>query len=90
MIFPLVHLGGTSGADLLEGLEAANNATHAALEALSATVPNGRDYYPLGDGALRTALLAHDARLEKLREVLLEIATIHEDVQRQIDEKAKR
>jgi hypothetical protein len=75
---PTLHYGGSGFAHLSEGYEAACNALRATLEALTATAPNGRDYYPAGDDAFRTAKAEHDARVRKVRDVLHELCLLHE------------
>ena len=51
-----------------------------ALEALREASPNGRDYYPQGDGAGTEALREHMTRLERVKSVLTEITELHEKV----------
>lgn len=73
---PMVHLNGTSQQSLLDAYKDAATAVSRAMDALVATAPNGRDYYPLGDNALREALVEHRARMLKLAEVKDELAAI--------------
>ncbi len=73
---PMVHLNGTSQQSLLDAYEDAATAVSRAIDALAATAPNGRDYYPLGDNALREALAEHRARQLKLAGVKDELAAI--------------
>lgn len=40
-----------------------------ALEAMQKAGPNGRDYYPMGDTALRTAQAEHEERLKVIAKV---------------------
>jgi hypothetical protein len=56
---PRVHLNGTSKDELVRQLENACHAIVTAQAALSECAPNGRDYYPLGDGAINRASLEH-------------------------------
>lgn len=79
---PMVHLNGTSQQALLDAYRDAARAVSRAIDALAATAPNGRDYYPLGDGALREALEEHRARLLKLTAVENELVAIHRAVHR--------
>jgi hypothetical protein len=74
---PTLHLNGSGFAHLDEGYLAAVEALRAALEAVQATGPNARDYYPAGDGAYRAALAEHKNRLAKVREVLDELCAVH-------------
>lgn len=50
LTYPLVHMNGTGREDLLDGYRKAWEALSKAKEALQATSPHGRDYYPLEDG----------------------------------------
>lgn len=43
---PIVHGNGTPARMLLDAITAALHTVHDAQEALAATAPNGRDYYP--------------------------------------------
>ena len=73
MQLPCVHLNGTSKERLIEALCEASQALDLAYEALKRTAPNGRDYYPLGPGALPTAENEHFARLQRVDDVKQEI-----------------
>lgn len=70
---PTLHLNGTSRNALAEGYQAALDALNAAVSALEATAPNGRDYYPQGDGALTEASREHLDRITALNKVRAEI-----------------
>lgn len=70
---PTVHLNGTSRAALVDGYSKAYAALKAARDALAATAPNGRDYYPQGPDAIREATKQHAARMKRLVEVENEI-----------------
>jgi hypothetical protein len=76
MTIPTVHDNGTSKARLIEGYEAASASIEAAYQAVKATAPNGRDYYPQGPAAMEQATAEHLARLKKLDEVRDEIDSI--------------
>lgn len=52
---PTIHLNGTSQNNLLDAVVEARAAVQAAVEALTAASPNGRDYYPQGAGAFEVA-----------------------------------
>lgn len=90
VIAPLIHMGGTSGEELLGNLEEAGRRLGEAMTALRALAPNGRDYYPLAPEALRWALRDHDARIAKLAEVLEDVTKIHEEVHEQAEARKKR
>lgn len=70
MIHPTVHLNGTSRDQLEEQTTAARRAVNAAIKAFAEAYPNGRDYYPQGDGTIGQAMREHDAEAAKLRSVL--------------------
>ena len=80
MMLPTIHMNGTSKTDLLEGYCDAISAVLLALEALARTTPNGRDYYPQGDGACAIASREHDARKRALMKVMDELQTLAEHV----------
>jgi hypothetical protein len=73
LTFPTIHLNGTSRKELVDGYVKAHSAVNAALAAVAATYPNGRDYYPQGDRAIQLAMDQHSARLEHLKQVLAEL-----------------
>lgn len=66
MQVPTVHLNGTSKEGLVKPLAEAYDAIDLAYDALKRTAPNGRDYYPQGDGALVQAGAEHMDRLRRL------------------------
>ena len=80
MKVPTVHLNGTSKAALLEQAYSAAEALTRALDALAEASPNGRDYYPQGDGALAQALTEHRQRVEAVRRVRDEMVALYEAV----------
>ena len=73
MILPTIHSNGTSAERLGDAYERAYDAVQAAYEALRETAPNGRDYYVQDDAALSRATAEHNARLERLHSVMLEL-----------------
>ena len=73
MIAPTVHCNGTPKRDLTKANLAAQRALNLAMDALTAAGPNGRDYYPQGGGAWKTAQEEHGARMDALRGVLVEL-----------------
>jgi hypothetical protein len=80
VIFPTIHMNGTSSRELLDQLCKAMLAISKAQEALSNAAPNGRDYYPQGGEALRMALDQHCARVRKLAEVRKELKAIADHI----------
>jgi hypothetical protein len=73
MIAPAIHLNGTSGEVLLDQVCSAGHAVATAMKALEDAWPNGRDYYPLGDDALRRAESEWKSRIDRLRSVQQEL-----------------
>ncbi len=69
LIFPTIHLNGTSADDLLEQYRNSMRAVGDAMEVLSRCAPNGRDYYPQSGDAIGTAIEQHRQRREKLQEI---------------------
>ena len=78
MIFPTLHLNGTSKGDLLEGWLKISHALNDAITALCQEGPNGRDYYLAGPMGLHTAQREHEARIAKVKEVKAEVDQIVE------------
>jgi hypothetical protein len=73
---PTIHLNGTNGHVLLEQTTDVMNKVTVALNALRAAAPNGRDYYTQGPGAIDAATAEHNARVDKLLDVLRELNEI--------------
>jgi hypothetical protein len=81
LALPTIHTNGTDKARLIEALCEAGNALRAAIAALADTAPNGRDYYPQGDGALRAAVEAHCWRVGRVEAVRDEIADLTQAIE---------
>lgn len=81
LTLPTIHLNGTSKAELFETYFTALDAIASARVALQASAPNGRDYYPQGDNAIRQATADHVARLRLLETIYDELHAIAEHVQ---------
>lgn len=77
---PTIHLNGSGRDRLSEALEEARAALRKAIEAVQATAPNGRDYYPQGPDAIRVATIEHGNRMNYLQIVDRELAELHEHV----------
>ena len=77
---PTIHRNGTSREALIEAYVNAGECVRAAMEALAHASPNGRDYYPQGDGAIKTAMRQHSERLAKLRTVYNDLQEIAEAI----------
>ena len=80
MIFPTIHLNGTSKQQLLDDYCDVSHALNAAMKKMIENGPNGRDYYPQGDQAYRKAVKEHYDRIEQIHRVRLEIETIAEHI----------
>ncbi len=80
LIIPCVHNNGTSRDDLLKQMFNAALAVQNAIDKLCDATPHGRDYYPLGDAAFKTARDQHRSRLAKLNDVLQELQHIGEEL----------
>lgn len=70
---PTVHLNGTSYDELMRQVLDARDAIHKAEKALTDMAPNGRDYYPQGDDALRLAQAKHKERMNALRTIVYDL-----------------
>jgi hypothetical protein len=79
---PVVHLNGTSKDELIKQLLDAGNALNAAVYKLGAAAPHGRDYYPLGDDAYKTARDQHLDRVKRIDAVMNELMYIAEEIYR--------
>lgn len=77
MTFPTIHLNGTSQAQLAEDYQNALHAIQNALDKLSETSPNGRDYYIQPDPrAIYKATEEFALRQRKLQDVRSELEQI--------------
>lgn len=90
MIFPTIHLNGTSGADLLSQTDNAMIALSDAIKSLQSAGPNGRDYYLDGDvTAFAQAQQQHCDRLARLEAVEAELVAISESIHAQMTERGR-
>lgn len=89
LIFPDVHLNGTSADELLDQLKAANRALRESVEKLRLAAPNGRDYYTLAPGAFETAREQWRRRIAAVEGVAAELGVIASDVYRQKSERGR-
>lgn len=83
MQLPAIHNNGTSAKDLCDGYEAAHAAINGAINALAATHPNGRDYYPDGPEAFSAARDEHFERMSRLAQIEGEISILMQHTYRQ-------
>lgn len=81
MIFPTVHMNGTSREALVEGYLAAHRAIVDAIKAMGECYPNGRDYYTQGPDALKIAMDEFDARRAALGKVASDLMELAEHCQ---------
>jgi hypothetical protein len=77
---PALHLNGTDGETLFRQHADAAAALRAAITALQAAAPHGRDYYPQGDTVLIEAGREHRDRIARIRSVLAEVEELCEHV----------
>jgi hypothetical protein len=82
MIYPTLHLGGTSKDALLEALHEAVEALIDTENALGRVHPHGRDYVYV-PGSYETATLEHQRRVLMIQTVRNEIDTIRENIYNQ-------
>ena len=87
---PTSHLNGTSAETLFDQYATAADALRQAIETLIDTAPNARDYYPQGAAAFYEAALEHSERVLALQRVLGDLDLLAEQVQDNIDQKARR
>lgn len=78
MQLPTININGTDRGDLVKDHILAMQALRAAIEAVGAVSPHGRDYQTLPAGSYSVAAGEHAARMVALRTVLAEIETIAE------------
>ena len=90
MIYPTVHLNGTSAESLIEGYMEAAHALHEAGRKMAAAYPNGRDYYVQGAGAVDQACNEHEARMNALRGIIKDLEAIAENVSDQQHARSSR
>jgi hypothetical protein len=73
LVTPIVHLNGTSKAELLRLREEFYAALDAAVAALREMAPNGRDYYPGEAGLMERAVEQHRRRCASLTDLMREM-----------------
>ena len=76
MIVPTIHLNGTSGKALLEQVTDARFQALKLVDALVSMAPNGRDYYPQGQTALKQAQGENNNRIAMVKSVCDELAVL--------------
>jgi hypothetical protein len=73
---PSIHSNGTSSHVLVDKYMKVLDTTNAAIAALSASAPNGRDYYPQGDNAINEAIKIHEEHMKALVKLNLEAEAV--------------
>lgn len=82
--YPTIHLNGSSKSTLVKDLRAAYRAVQEAAAAVAQTAPHGRDYYVKEDiESYRKARVQHDTRMEVLRTIAEDLATIAQEIEKQ-------
>ena len=76
MMYPTIHLNGTSKAALVEQYENTMDAVQKASDVLREAYPNGRDYYVQAPGNISRAMDEHRSRLDRLADVRRELEDI--------------
>lgn len=74
IVLPVIHLNGTSRAQLVDQLRDAYMALREAKEKLMHAAPNARDYYPV-PGRWELALKQHRQRLQVIDLLMTELTT---------------
>lgn len=73
LIVPIIHLNGSSQESLEIQYHNAARSVMDAINELSNSGPNQRDYYPQGEEAWRCAKEEHESRVNRLRSVYDEL-----------------
>ena len=76
MQLPLIHLNGTSKAELLQQQLDMLAALRKAADVMAKCAPHGRDYYPINSNAASIAFEEHNARRTALSDIIVEIECI--------------
>lgn len=97
LVFPTIHLNGTSAEFLLEDIACANGLLRDSLVALQRCTPNARDYYMTNNLNLagdrfvfQRAMAQHAARLASVQAVIMELDAIAVNIDRQEAERQAR
>jgi len=91
MMFPTIHLNGTSGDDLLGQTVDAMLALSDTIKALQAAGPNSRDYYvqPGQQQRFAQAQHQHEDRLAKLEAIQADLVALYESIHAQMTERSR-
>jgi hypothetical protein len=90
MIFPTIHSNGTDPEVLLKNYLDVSAACREAISLLEACAPNSRDYYVQSTEAMRAAHIEHVERLQKFIQVKIELDSLAEHVQQQVDNREEQ
>jgi hypothetical protein len=80
MMLPTLHMNGTSPKDLFANAQMNLDNLRGALDTMTETGPNARDYYPQGDQAFQAARAEHEARMTAVRGVINEFNALLEHI----------
>lgn len=84
LVAPIVHLNGSSKADLLKHYREAYEALHDAQVVVQTTWPHARDYYVSSDlDAAKKAMEQHHSRIQRISAVLTELKELYDAVDNQ-------
>lgn len=76
MMLPTIHWNGTTRDRLVERLTNVTSALQDALDAFAEATPDGRDYYPQGEGALTKAQNENLGRMKRVQAVKKEVENL--------------
>lgn len=79
-VSPTIHLNGDTQETLANSYCEQRAAIVHTIEILLRNTPNGRNYYPQGEGATQQAIKEHYDRVQKLDDIKKELDTILEEV----------
>lgn len=80
MVYPTVHLNGTSREELQRQIREAHDAVAKALDVLGKAAPHARDYYPQSKMAICEAQAEHRLRMTRLEVTMRELYDIWERI----------
>lgn len=80
MTLPTIHLNGTSAGELYQQWDRVADTLRGAIEAMAAATPNGRDYYPQGDGVAGQAIAEHEDRIRILHSLRVQALEMCEHI----------
>jgi hypothetical protein len=85
LTYPLVHMNGTSAEGLKKDWCEAHRTLQQAYYKIRECAPHMRDYYPMADaaGKFTAARNEHDARLQRVHDIMDEYEALADEVDRQ-------